>query len=133
MTRFAPNPFVGGSNVSKKETAMRYCFALDLRDDPNLIARYEELHRQVWPDVVTHIREHGVLSMEIYRLGTRLLMIMETDDALFDADRMARAAETNAAVQQWEDLMWRFQAPTPWTPAGLKWMPMQRIFDLQQF
>ncbi|CAE6688338.1 L-fucose mutarotase [Paraburkholderia domus] len=112
---------------------MRHCFALDLRDDPNLIARYEELHRQVWPDVVRHIREHGVLSMEIYRLGTRLLMIMETDDAIFDADRMARAAETNAAVRQWEDLMWRFQAPTPWTPTGQKWMPMQRIFDLRQF
>ncbi|CAE6702081.1 L-fucose mutarotase [Paraburkholderia domus] len=112
---------------------MRHCFALDLRDDPNLIARYEELHRQVWPDVVRHIREHGVLSMEIYRLGTRLLMIMETDDAIFDADRMARAAETNAAVRQWEDLMWRFQAPTPWTPTGQKRMPMQRIFDLRQF
>lgn len=112
---------------------MRHCFALDLRDDPNLIARYEELHRQVWPDVVRHIREHGVLSMEIYRIGTRLLMIMETDDAIFDADRMARAAETDAAVRQWEDLMWKFQAPTPWTPTGQKWMPMQRIFDLRQF
>lgn len=112
---------------------MRYCFALDLREDPNLIARYEELHREVWPDVIRHIREHGVLSMEIYRVGTRLFMIMETDDALFDADRMARAGETNTAVQQWEDLMWRFQAPTPWTPAGQKWIPMQRIFDLRQF
>ncbi|CAE6747721.1 L-rhamnose mutarotase [Paraburkholderia nemoris] len=112
---------------------MRHCFALDLKDDPNLIARYEALHRQVWPDVVRHIREHGVLSMDIYRLGTRLLMIMETDDAIFDADRMARAAETDAAVRQWEDLMWRFQAPTPWTPTGQKWMPMQRIFDLREF
>ncbi|SDI36517.1 L-rhamnose mutarotase [Paraburkholderia phenazinium] len=112
---------------------MRHCFALDLKDDPNLIARYEALHRQVWPDVVRHIREHGVLSMKIYRLGTRLLMIMETDDAIFDADRMARAAETDAAVRQWEDLMWRFQAPTPWTPTGQKWMPMQRIFDLREF
>jgi Domain of unknown function (DUF718). len=71
--------------------------------------------------------------MDIYRLGTRLLMIMETDDAIFDADRMARAAETDAAVRQWEDLMWRFQAPTPWTPTGQKWMPMQRIFDLREF
>ncbi|MGV2288204.1 L-rhamnose mutarotase [Trinickia sp. YCB016] len=111
---------------------MRYCFALDLRDDPDLIARYEELHREVWPDVVRHIREHGVSTMEIYRLGTRLFMIMETDDGRYDADRMARAAESNAAVRQWEELMWSFQAPTPWTPAGQKWVPMNRIFDLQQ-
>lgn len=111
---------------------MRYCLALDLRDDPDLIARYEELHREVWPDVVRHIREHGVLSMEIYRLGTRLFMVMETNDALYDADKMARAAQTNVAVRQWEDLMWKFQAPTPWTPAGQKWVPAIRIFDLQQ-
>lgn len=111
---------------------MRYCLALDLKDDPELIARYEDFHREVWPDVVGHIREHGVSNMEIYRLGTRLVMIMDTDDSVFDMDRMAQGALNNPAVQQWEALMWEFQAPTPWTPAGQKWVPMDRIFDLQQ-
>jgi L-rhamnose mutarotase len=111
---------------------MRYCLALDLKDDPELIARYEEFHRDVWPEVISHIREHGVSSMEIYRLGTRLFMIMETDDTVYDAGRMAEAAASNAAVQEWETLMWKFQAPTPWTPAGQKWTLMERIFDLRQ-
>ncbi|MEX3940767.1 L-rhamnose mutarotase [Paraburkholderia sp. BR10937] len=111
---------------------MRYCFALDLKEDPELIARYEELHRQVWPEVIRHIRDHGVLGMEIYRLGTRLLMVMETDDAIYDADRMATAAQNDAMVQRWEALMWQFQTPTPWTPSGQKWMAMSRIFDLAQ-
>ncbi|MEM5402932.1 L-rhamnose mutarotase [Paraburkholderia unamae] len=111
---------------------MRYCFALDLKEDPELIARYEELHRQVWPEVIRHIRDHGVLGMEIYRLGTRLLMVMETDDAIYDADRMATAAQNDAVVQRWEALMWQFQTPTPWTPSGQKWMAMSRIFDLAQ-
>ena len=111
---------------------MRHCLALDLKDDPELIARYEDFHREVWPDVVRHIRDHGVVDMEIYRLGTRLFMIMETDDAVYDVDRMAEAALSNVVVQRWETLMWQFQAPTPWTPAGEKWMLMNRIFDLKQ-
>ncbi|MBR8061941.1 L-rhamnose mutarotase [Burkholderia ambifaria] len=110
---------------------MRYCLALDLKDDPDLIARYEEHHRAVWPDVLRHLREHGVRGMEIFRLGTRMTMVMDTDDAVFDAERMAKAAEANPTVRAWEDVMWTFQAPTPWTPAGLKWTPMTRIFDLR--
>ncbi|WP_116138342.1 L-rhamnose mutarotase [Trinickia diaoshuihuensis] len=109
---------------------MRYGLALDLKDDPQLIARYEEFHRDVWPDVIRHIRQHGVTGMEIYRLGTRLFMIMETDDAIYDADRMAQAALNDPAVQRWETLMWEFQTPTPWTPAGQKWVRMERIFEL---
>lgn len=111
---------------------MRYCLALDLKDDAELIARYEEFHRKVWPDVIRHIREQGVSSMEIYRLGARLFMVMETDDAVYDAERMAEAAQSNAVIQEWEALMWKFQAPTPWTPAGQKWVLMDRIFDLRQ-
>ncbi|MBR8185093.1 L-rhamnose mutarotase [Burkholderia ambifaria] len=110
---------------------MRYCLALDLKDDPDLIARYEEHHRAVWPDVLRHLREHGVRGMEIFRLGTRMTMVMDTDDAVFDAERMAKAAEENPTVRAWEDVMWTFQAPTPWTPAGLKWIPMTCIFDLR--
>jgi L-rhamnose mutarotase len=111
---------------------MRYCFALDLKDDQTLIESYENYHRDVWPEVLQHLREHGVLGMEIFRLGTRLTMVMDTDDAMFDGDKMSRAAESNQVVRAWEDLMWKFQAPTPWTPAGEKWVSMRPIFDLHR-
>jgi L-rhamnose mutarotase len=110
---------------------MRQILALDLKDDAALIARYETYHRSIWPEVAQHLRSHGVTRMEIYRLGTRLVMLMETDDAVFRADDMARAAEEDPKIKAWEDLMWTFQAPTPWTPAGAKWIPMTRIFDLE--
>ena len=111
---------------------MRYLLALDLKDDPALIARYEEQHRRIWPEIAQYLRRHGVTGMEIYRLGTRMTMIMETDDALYDAATMARAADSDPRVRAWEELMWRFQSPTPWTPVGQKWTPMHRIFDLTQ-
>ncbi|TRZ76851.1 MAG: L-rhamnose mutarotase, partial [Chitinophagaceae bacterium] len=56
----------------------RYCFALDLKDDPNLIAAYEEYHRSVWPEIIQSIKEADIKSLEIYRVSNRLFMIMET-------------------------------------------------------
>ncbi|RAM65297.1 L-fucose mutarotase [Herbaspirillum rubrisubalbicans] len=109
---------------------MRTVLALDLKDDPALIAEYEQYHQRIWPEIAQHLRRHGVLEMEIYRLGTRMMMVMQTDDALYDAAAMAAASESDPRVCEWETLMWRFQAATPWTPAGQKWVPMTRIFDL---
>jgi L-rhamnose mutarotase len=109
---------------------MRHCLMLDLKDDPALIAEYEAQHRAIWPEVAAHLRSHGVTGMQIYRLGTRLCMVMDTDETLFDADRMAHAAATDPRLIAWEERMWRFQTPTPWTPAGAKWVVAEPIFDL---
>ena len=109
---------------------MRHCFALDLRDDPALIAQYEAHHRAVWPEVSAHLRRQGVRELEIFRLGTRLVMLMDTDDAVFDAQRMAVAEHDDPRLRAWEALMWQLQAPTPWTPVGAKWTSMSSIFHL---
>jgi L-rhamnose mutarotase len=109
---------------------MRHCLALDLKDDPALIAEYEAYHRSIWPEVRAHLEAPGVTGMEIYRLGTRMVMLMETDDARYDAETMALASRNDPKIQQWEELMWKFQAPTPWTPEGEKWVGMRRIFEL---
>lgn len=109
---------------------MRHCLTLDLRDDPALIARYEAHHREVWPEVLAHLRRQGVCALDIFRLGTRLVMLMDTDDAVFDAQRMAVAERDDPRLREWEALMWQFQAPTPWTPTGAKWTPMLSIFHL---
>lgn len=78
------------------------------------------------------LRAHGVVAMEIYRLGTRMTMVMDTDDACFDAARFDADARADAKIVEWEALMGAFQQPTPWTPAGVKWTPMTRIFDLSK-
>src|SRR5471030_2648411 len=110
---------------------MRYALALDLHDDVQLIEEYERFHRAVWPEVISHLRQHGVLGMEIFRLGTRLFMVLETDDDKYDAARLAAASVETPRIREWEELMWRFQVPTPWTPAGQKWTLMTRLFNLK--
>ncbi len=108
----------------------RYALALDLVDDAQRIADYEKAHEAIWPEVRANLRDQGVVGMEIYRLGTRLFMVMEVDPTVYSAERMAQAALDNPVVARWETLMWTYQAPTPWTPAGEKWVAMDKIFDL---
>lgn len=111
---------------------MRYALALDLVDDEQRIAAYEKAHEHIWPEVRDHLLANGVLGMEIYRLGTRLFMVMEVDPNTYSEAAMAVAAHNNPAIERWETLMWNYQVPTPWTPPGEKWVVMRRIFDLGQ-
>lgn len=108
----------------------RYALTLDLIDDEEKIVAYELAHTAIWPEVREHLFAHGVLDMQIYRLGTRLFMVMDVDAARYSAERMAKAAQANEAIVRWESLMWNYQAPTPWTPSGEKWVPMRKIFQL---
>lgn len=57
----------------------RYCLTVDLKDDPALIRAYEDYHRAVWPEILQSLRDSGILQMQIYRLKTRMFMIIETD------------------------------------------------------
>ena len=107
----------------------RYCLALDLKDDPTLIAEYEEYHKESWPENLKAIREAGIEVMDIYRTGNRLFMIMETtDDFSFEAKAIADA--NNKKVQEWEALMWKYQQALPHARPGEKWMVMKKIFEL---
>jgi L-rhamnose mutarotase len=107
----------------------KYCLALDLADDPQLIAEYEQWHRSVWPGIINSIRTSGIEHMQIYRAGNRLFMIMEVNDA-FSFEEKAKADSSNAEVQEWESLMWRFQRPLPFAKPGEKWVLMDKIFEL---
>lgn len=108
---------------------MRYCLALDLKDDPTLIAEYEHHHEQIWPEIEQSIYQSGITHMEIYRIGNRLFMIMETTEA-FSFDHKSRMDADNPTVQAWENLMWRYQQALPMTKPGEKWLLMDRIFKL---
>jgi len=110
--------------------AKRYCLTLDLKDDPKLIAEYEKYHEKIWPEITRSLREAGIEDLEIYRLGTRMFMIMEVNDT-FSSEAKARADAANPKVRAWEELMWRFQQPLPQAKPGEKWLPMKKIFSLQ--
>ena len=110
---------------------MRYCLALDLLKDPALVAEYEAWHRDVWPEIMGSILDSGIECMEIYRLEDRLFMIMETGPE-FSFGRKAEMDAANPVVQQWEELMWKYQVAIPGGKPGEKWRLMDRIFLLNK-
>ncbi len=107
----------------------RYCQALDLHDDPQLIAEYEEFHQKIWPEIAEHLKDIGIENMEIWRIGTRLFMIMEVNES-YDVEIAAEASKNNKVNQEWEMLMWKYQVATPWAKDDEKWVAMTKIFDL---
>lgn len=109
----------------------RYCLALDLQDDPTLIAEYRRYHEKIWPEITKSIKDSGIEDLEIYQLGTRLFMVMEVNEH-FSFEAKAKADRENRRVQEWEKLMWRFQKPLSEAKPGDKWILMERIFELEK-
>lgn len=109
----------------------RYTLALDLKDDEALIAEYEQHHKKIWPEIKESIKDSGIEQMEIYRTGNRLFMIVETrDDFSFSAK--TNADSINPRVQEWEQLMWRYQQALPHANPTEKWILMRKIFSLNE-
>lgn len=108
----------------------RYCLALDLKDDPALIALYDEYHQSVWPEIIESIKNAGIQHLEIYRVANRLFMIIEaTED--FSFEEKAKMDAKNEMVQQWEKLMWEYQQALPCAKPGEKWVLMQKICSIK--
>ena len=82
----------------------RRCFALDLKEDPEVIAKYKHWHRPGGPpaEITQTLRAAGIIALDIYLIGNRLFMIMESDDSASDATRTDDS--DNPQVRAWEAL-----------------------------
>ena len=111
----------------------RYVQTMDLKDDPALIAEYRRRHscEQSWKEIRDGIREVGILEMEIYILGTRLVMIVETPPD-FDWDAAMARLATLPRQQEWEDYMAMFQQCCEGATSDEKWQMMDRMFFLYE-
>jgi L-rhamnose mutarotase len=111
----------------------KFCFALDLKDDPELIARYKWWHRPGGPPaaVVRSLLAADIRELEIWRCGSRLFMLLEAGPGYDPAVKAARDAQ-DPDVVAWERLMWEFQKPLPWAAAGEKWVAAERIYALSE-
>ena len=110
----------------------RYSLTLDLKNDPELIRQYETLHKEVWPEIISSIKDAGIENMQIYRYETRLFMIMEVNDD-FSFEKKQQSDINSAKVQEWEELMWKYQQPIEGSATTEKWKLMDKIFELKEF
>lgn len=109
----------------------RTCLALDLQNDENLIAVYEQYHQPefIWSEIPKGIRDSGISDMQIYRIGTRLFMIVDYDvnsnlKEIFDSMKVMPRQE------EWAALMEGFQKELPEAKEGEHWATMSPVFLL---
>jgi L-rhamnose mutarotase len=108
-----------------------YGMTLMLKDDEEIVERYKQYHRNAWPEVVSRLRETGIMQMRIYLLGRRMFMYMETVDGFSPERDFPKLAE-DPRYREWEELMQGFQQPAPEARAGEWWAPMEEVFDLSR-
>src|SRR3546814_10873521 len=81
----------------------RFCMALDLVDDADLIAEYERWHQvgRTPPGIIRSIRAAGIENMELYRAGNRMVMVIDAAED-FSFARKAALDTANTEVIAWE-------------------------------
>ena len=118
---------------SYSQPVKRYCQTLSLRDNPELIEAYRKAQskEEAWPEIRAGIREVGILEMEIYILGSKLFMIVETP-LNFDWDTAMAKLATLPRQAEWEEYVAKFQQCAEGATSDEKWQMMERMFYLYE-
>lgn len=123
----------GYRSKKHQQLTKRYCQTIELKDHPELIATYVKKHSQTeaWPEILCGIREVGILEMELYNLGNRVFMIVETP-LDFDWDTAMKTLSGLHRQSEWEATMSIFQKAEAGASSAEKWTLMDRIFHLYE-
>lgn len=104
----------------------RFAMTCMLKDDPDVIRKYEEYHANPWPEVLKGGYEAGIRRAFIYRFGRHLFMFMETVDD-FDLERDMPKYMKDPKAREWDKLMKTFQTNFHGEPEGSTWVPIKEI------
>jgi L-rhamnose mutarotase len=116
-----------------KGSYKRYCKILTLKNDPDLIRQYKEVHgiNKAWPEITQGMKEVGIIDMEIYIHGNILFMIMETVQD-FDHEKAMKELTSKQRQREWESYVSRFQNTGSDSDTAGKWTLMERIYEMDQ-
>ena len=111
----------------------RYVQTLDLRDDPDMIREYRKWHSKEyhWKDIRNGIKAVGIQEMEIYILGTRLVMIVDTPDD-FDWQTAMDKLATMPRQAEWEAFVANLQGCRTDARSDEKCQMMEKMFYLYE-
>jgi len=108
----------------------QYGQTINLKNDPEILRRYVEYHREAWPEVIEGLKSIGIRRMLIWMIGRQLFMVMETEDDFDLARDFARYEKSTPRIREWQQLMASFQEPVPDAKPGEWWAQMEMVFRL---
>lgn len=109
----------------------RYVQFLELKSNEEAIREYRKWHSEEyqWKEIRDGIREVGILEMEIYILGSQLVMIVEAPED-FDWDSAMTRLATLPRQAEWEAFVSKFQGCSADATSDEKWQMAERMFYL---
>lgn len=131
MKRQNDNGMAGYEQKVFGQRIKRYCQTMELKEGDETTTKYREAHDRFhsWPEIREGIRAVGILEMEIYILGNRLFMIVDTP-VDFDWKSAMEKLATLPRQQEWECYVSQFQRCSADTTSDDKWQMMERMFYL---
>lgn len=106
-----------------------YGFMINLKDDPEVIRKYETYHRAVPEAVIEYARGRGILSSRIFRIGRHLFMVIETTDDFQPSGGLVPRPEDDPQVKEFEALTHSLQEKVPEAEAGEWWASMRLVHE----
>ena len=107
----------------------RLVLTVNLKDDAAIVENYRRYHQEVWPEVLESLRVSGVIDMQIYLLGRRVVMIADLEDGGDLRRAFATRMASHPRVEEWERLMMSLQQPAPGAADGEWWTAMEPVFE----
>ena len=96
-----------------------------------MIEDYKKVHAAgaAWIEITQGMIDVGILDMEIYIVGPRLFMIMDTVPD-FDHDSAMSELAAKPRQSEWEAYVSKFQRTSSDASADEKWQIIDRIYKL---
>lgn len=111
----------------------RYVQTLELNSNEEARKEYIKWHSAAynWKEIRDGIREVGILEMEIYIIGNRLVMIVDAPED-FDWEASMKRLATLPRQAEWEAFVSQFQGCSAEATSDEKWQMMERMFYLYE-
>lgn len=105
-----------------------FAITIELKNDPAIIERYMNYHKNVWPEVRAAVAKLGIRDVKIFQLGTRLVQIFCADDD-FSPRRDMQKYTADPKAMEWDEMMREFQKPVAEAKKGEWWAEMSLVYD----
>jgi len=101
--------------------------AFRLRIKAGREAEYDAAHRNVWPALLSKLKEVGISEYSIFRRDQDLFLVMQVDD--FDA--AWRALDNDPTNLRWQQEMGKLFEPVTGLKPGEKFAMMKEVFYME--
>jgi L-rhamnose mutarotase len=103
----------------------RYAFRLRIKADA--IQEYERAHKNVWPELLSRLKEVGISDYSIFRRGQDLFLVLRVAD--FEA--AWHQLESDPVNLRWQAEVGKYFEPMPDLQSGERFAMMSELFHLE--